>query len=368
MKRITVMMLTGLLLLACAGVAWAFTDTVDLSEAEMAAVEALNGLGVLEGYPDGSFRPHAPVSRAELAKIICVFDGKSELSGAKAVFTDVAGAAWYDGWVNRAVDEGWVNGYPDGSYRPQESVTQQEAAAVLLRMLYIDVADFAWPDDYIKTAQDLDMFAGFSFTGTAKASRLTICRMIYNLLEEEDEKEPITAAGLADGLHIGMVQSVVDRAFTLWHMEGSLPLSSSVRRLPRENTLIYFTIQDGEVGSWTLLLDAANDAISATTELKRRVVENGPYSWVATRTGLKVEKPVNLNAAKPLVRFHSYRNIAVGPNSQDNRNYWLGDDCQIYEVLEGKISPGSRDSIEIGKAVTLLVNDEDEALFLICWE
>ena len=368
MRRFLPIFLAGLLMLAWPCLAWAYDDTDDLSAAEMAAVDELSSLGIMEGYPDGTFRPQAPVSRAELAKIICVYAGQPELTEGDTTFNDVTAAAWYYGWVSRAAAEGWVNGYPDGSYLPQAGVTQQEAAAVLLRAADIDTALFTWPDDYIQTAQELGILKGFNFVGTIKASRLTICLMIYNLLEAEEEAAPAKAKPLADGIHVGVVKAALERELTLWHTDEPLPLTSGMRRLPKENTIIYYTVEDGVVENWTLLLDAATDSITPTTALKRRVVENGPYSWVATRTGNMVESPVDLKAAKPLVRFISYRNIAVGPNSLDDRNYWLGDECQIYEFTEGKLAPGSRESIEVGRAVTMLVNDEEEVLFLICWQ
>ena len=384
MKRALLISLVGLLILLCANTAAAYNDTAGLSAAELAAVEALSDLGVIEGYPDDSFRPHQPVSRAELAKIICVYAGQSELTEENTAFTDVVGGAWYYGWVNRAAKKGWAAGYPDGSYLPQESVTQQEAAAMLLRALDADTEGFAWPEDYIQAARETGMVAGFNFAGAAKASRLIICRMIYNLLdaqaetkedteEKSDEKseedtENTDAKELADGLYIGVVQTAAEREFMLWYPDKPLILSPGIRRLPQENTLIYYIIKDNVVESWSLLLNAAQGSISPSTALKRSVVKDGPYTWVATRTGNTVEAPVDLNAAKPLVRYHSYRNIAVGPNSLENRNYWLGDDCQIYEAREGQLSPGNRDSIELGQAVTLLVNNEDEVIVLLCWK
>ena len=75
------MFLAGLLLLLFSSPAFTsadsvFSDIADLSAAEKSAVEELHRLGVIEGYPDGSFRPQSPVSRAELAKMICVYAGQ----------------------------------------------------------------------------------------------------------------------------------------------------------------------------------------------------------------------------------------------------------------------------------------------------
>jgi hypothetical protein len=372
MKKLALIILAGLLIIAGAGLTPAYadyTDTADLSETELAAVEALSGLGVIAGYPDGSFRPYQPVSRAELAKIICVYAGQSELAGGESPFGDVALTDWFYGWACRAADEGWVTGYATASsptgylYRPREAVTQTESAAMLLRWAGLDTSNFKWPDDFIDTAREMGLFTGFAFAAEAKASRLEICLMINNLPQEEAKPQTLT-----DGLHIGVVKASAAREFTLWQMDEPLPLAADTRRSPKENTLIYFMLKDGVVESWTLLLDAAQGYIAPTTALKGKLVKDGPYAWAATRSGLAVDAPVELNSAKPLVRYFSYRNITVGPNSLDNRNYWLGDDCQIYEASEGKLTAGSRESIETGQAVTLLVNDEEEAIVLIYWK
>ena len=371
LKRFIIIILAGLLIMATTCVAWAFNDTDNLSADELQAVEQVSDLGIMVGYPDDSFRPYAPVSRAELAKIISVYGGQAELAAGTVSFSDVNDGAWYYGWVNRAADEGWVNGYPGGLFGPLNPVTQLEAAAMFLRALEIDTNVFKWPDDYSQAAQDLGMFTGLSFAGSSTASRLVICLMINNLLDANAQEEAATEeepAPLADGLYIGAVESVAERALTLYNIGAPWPLAASLRRLPQENTLIYCQVENGVVENWSLLLDVAKGAIAPTTALKRKVVKDGPYSWAATRTGKAVEAPVALSSAMPLIRYHSYRNISVGPTSLDNRNYWLGDDCQIYEAREGQLSLADRDSIEIGEAATLLVSEEDEVIVLICWK
>ncbi|MCL1816497.1 MAG: S-layer homology domain-containing protein [Clostridiales bacterium] len=403
MKRFAVLILSGLFMVSLVGLAWAvadFTDVAGLNAQEMAAIEKLHSLGVVQGYPDGTFRPQQAVTRAEMAKIMCAYSGADELLADRSAFSDVAAKDWYYAWVNRAADNNWVNGYADGAYKPQESVTQQEALAMLLRMQDVETSHFIWPADYIQYGQELDMFAGFNFNASAQASRLIICRMIYNLAEDKDEARVGNEKGLenskdsgdsdddvdedndsskadsastsgqtlADGMYIGMVKETAEREFSFWHMEKPLSIASGLRRTPKADTMIYCMVKEGAVESWSLLLDVGQENIFTAADLTRKQVKNGPYAWVATRTGKAVTSTVNLEAAKPLVRFLSYRNISVGPNSQENRNYWLGDDCLFYEAKDATVTEGSRDSIELGQAVTLLVNEEDEVVLLICWK
>ena len=88
--------------------------------------------GIITGYPDGSFRPDAPVARAEFAAIASRFEKLTE--GTKS-FTDVPAAYWAAKYINFAATRGWVNGYPDGTFRPKDPITRAEVAAVTCRLL-----------------------------------------------------------------------------------------------------------------------------------------------------------------------------------------------------------------------------------------
>lgn len=102
--------------------------------------------GIITGYPDGSFRPDAPVARAEFAAIASRFEKLTE--GTKS-FTDVPAAYWAAKYINFAATRGWVNGYPDGTFRPKDPITRTEVAAVTCRLLE-RTAD----QDYIRSHLD----------------------------------------------------------------------------------------------------------------------------------------------------------------------------------------------------------------------
>ena len=88
--------------------------------------------GIITGYPDGSFRPDAPVARAEFAAIASRFEKLTE--GTKS-FSDVPASYWAAKYINFAATRGWVNGYTDGTFRPQNPITRAEVAAVTCRLL-----------------------------------------------------------------------------------------------------------------------------------------------------------------------------------------------------------------------------------------
>lgn len=98
------------------------------------AVSTLCHMGVLGGYSDGTFRPNAPITRAEFAKIAVSFaqiNGFSEYG----YFTDVDSSGWYAPYVDAAKSVGLIEGYSDGSFKPENKITRAEACTIVNRVL-----------------------------------------------------------------------------------------------------------------------------------------------------------------------------------------------------------------------------------------
>ena len=94
------------------------------------AVSTLSNMGIIDGYPDGSFHPNAGITRAEFAKIAVSFfkDYVGETIGDR--FTDISGK-WYTTYINLAAELSIVNGYPDGTFRPENKITRAEAMQIV---------------------------------------------------------------------------------------------------------------------------------------------------------------------------------------------------------------------------------------------
>ena len=88
--------------------------------------------GIVMGFDDGSFRPDAPVTRAQFAAIACRFEKLTE--GSKS-FSDVPDSYWAAKYINFAATRGWVTGYADGTFKPESHITRAEVAAVTCRLL-----------------------------------------------------------------------------------------------------------------------------------------------------------------------------------------------------------------------------------------
>lgn len=132
-----------------------FTDVED-SAWYAPAVEALSELGIINGYADGTFRPNASITRAEFTAMAMRF-ARDTLDGG-SIFSDVTTGDWFYAPVTSAADYGWINGYPDGTFRPNAPITRAEVAAVVNRML-----ERAADEDYLAAhGDDLRKFSDLS--------------------------------------------------------------------------------------------------------------------------------------------------------------------------------------------------------------
>jgi len=92
----------------------------------------MTGLGILTGYPNGAFIGEGNITRAEFA-VICARFSDGNPSGGVA-FTDVNGH-WAEQYIRQAAALGWINGYSDGTFKPDEYITRAEAVTLVNRML-----------------------------------------------------------------------------------------------------------------------------------------------------------------------------------------------------------------------------------------
>jgi len=177
---------------------WLFTDLSYLDE-YYDAVTALVDEGIFEGYPDGSFQADGDINRAELLKIL--IEGQ-ELNPNEAVYKDCfpdVGTDWYAKYVCYAADQGWVGGYPDGYFRPGNTVNKVEAlkilfnvyeagyveGAVVAELPYPDVALDAWYSIFVWYAANLGILSedsGSNFNAENGRTRGEMSQELYRYL------------------------------------------------------------------------------------------------------------------------------------------------------------------------------------------
>ncbi|WMJ76653.1 S-layer homology domain-containing protein [Sedimentibacter sp. MB35-C1] len=114
------------------------------------AISTLYNAGIIKGYPDGTFRPSDPISRAEFATIAAKFD-ELELQNTTK-FTDITGH-WAEKYITSSEIKGWIKGYPDMTFKPEKDITRAEAMTLINNVLERAVPEenihpdaMFWPD------------------------------------------------------------------------------------------------------------------------------------------------------------------------------------------------------------------------------
>lgn len=179
--------------LAICNVSFAATTLKDIKGTKYeSAVENLIEVGLVNGYPeDNTYRPNVVVTRAQMAKMMVVALGEegkvANAATKKSTFTDIKNGHWAYGYVNVAKDLGIINGYPDGRFGPDETVTYAEATTMAIRALGYDnevgKSTEIWPNNYTSYAKKLDLYDGMgTFTANKGAARGDVAIVLWNML------------------------------------------------------------------------------------------------------------------------------------------------------------------------------------------
>ena len=197
LQNVTALVLV--LALLCAPLSgFAFSDVSDAGT--MTAVSTLQSMGVIDGFPDGTFRPGTTLTRAQFCKMAVILLGVTDVSSYQntTVFPDVRSGHWALGYVNAAVSNTLqvggddaakvevklISGFPDGTFRPDESITFAQAVTILMRMLGYTDKDVGlnWPQSYLSRAAAVGLSAGVNLSGNETVSRGNGARLFYNML------------------------------------------------------------------------------------------------------------------------------------------------------------------------------------------
>ena len=179
---IAVLMIVGAAVTATAS----FTDVEDGYE-HATAVATLSQLGVIGGYKDGTFKPNDPVQRDEMAKLVYVLYTTFTDAGAGSVkFDDVKTDNWAVGYISWCSAMSIVGGYGDGTFKPDNTVTYDEALKMVCATLgYTDFDSSLWPVDVRQKAlKELKLGAGLEkVNGSDKLTRGQVAQILYNALD-----------------------------------------------------------------------------------------------------------------------------------------------------------------------------------------
>ncbi|NCB52686.1 MAG: S-layer homology domain-containing protein [Clostridia bacterium] len=169
------------------GASASFTDSSKIEYKD--AVSILTGLGIIEGFEDGSFQPTGDVTRAQMAKLIAYAllgeDDAEDLTAKSDVFTDVSASHWAAGYILFCKNMGIIDGYGDGTFGPNDNVTGYQVAKMILCAVgYGQNDEFIgtnWTSSVSKKSLALDLFDGnLAGLNGSPATREEACLYLWN--------------------------------------------------------------------------------------------------------------------------------------------------------------------------------------------
>ena len=165
-----------------------FNDIYDPNTALAAAV--LEGMGIVNGISENTYAPNKGLTRAEFCTIAVRalgLEDEAQFHSYRALFSDVRPGSWYTGYVNLAHTKGIINGYGNGKFGPEDSVTYGQAATILLRLLGYTGSDIgnSWPSDYAYFANNLGLQKGLWLNADTPVNRGQAAILVYNTISTE---------------------------------------------------------------------------------------------------------------------------------------------------------------------------------------
>lgn len=195
MKRICAIALAAMLMLAALPAASAATD-------EGTVRATVSALGIINGDGSGDLKLSNNVTRAEFVRMMVaasIYEGSVGGGAKTSPFSDVKASHWAAEYIKTAVNAGWVSGYTDGTFRPNRTVTLDEAAAALMNLLGYTKDDIkgSYPTAQIAKFRSLELDEGLSLSQGQELTRRDCMYIFYNLMGAKGK------SGIAYGVTLG---------------------------------------------------------------------------------------------------------------------------------------------------------------------
>ncbi len=237
-----------------------FADFSDVTEdnAYRQAIITLTKLGVINGYEESdktfTFRPEGKITRAEFTKMLVTALGRGNHTTEPTEFSDVAGH-WARFNIKTAYDMGIINGFDDGTFRPDEQVTYEQALKMMVCTLgYIDFAEGkgGWPNGYTTQANELGLTKGITNQKNSEAAlRQVIAQVVYNALEVPKMEKGIT------GDYEQTTKTILNNDLKVYKLKGILVGVEDIQTDECNSTLLDYQMAVEEDGT-EYILDIRN--------------------------------------------------------------------------------------------------------------
>lgn len=214
---------------------------------EDSKLETIQAIGIMTGDETGNLNLGSSVTRAEFVKMMAAASVYKDTVGSGygySLFRDVKNTHWASEYIKLAIDQGWVTGYVDGSFRPNHTITLEEACTALLRLLGYDSGSLAgsFPQAQLSKAASIGLLDELSATRGAALTRQDCATIFYHLLTAKNSSGAVYGTTLGYTVTNGEVEyaSLVSAATKGPYISTdgtlSLPFSSSNLTVYRNGT------------------------------------------------------------------------------------------------------------------------------------
>ena len=351
----------------------AFSDQADIQSTE--AVDALTGLGVIQGYTDGSFRPDVTVTRAEMAKMIFTIlnggnDDASAYENLPTSFTDL-NDDWYKGYIKYLQNSEIIAGKSATRFAPNETVTGVEAAKMLLVVAGYDadkagLTGLSWMANTMKYANLNNLFEDVDTDVNAGLPRQYAAQIMYNALDMErvvysndiGDFKPTVAEDINDDATIG--GKYMDLTFNGKKVDDPVYLIGTEKEANRETYSM-----DTSDGTYIRVANDYSDLVGQRIVVMQKIGQRdkvyGVYAYADSTTvasGFVGQLEAD-GAEKVKLDGTSYK---LDKNAGSFGVYYFGDDttAETVSTLTGFISKdGAELQTEVAREVKLIDTDGD---------
>jgi|GEM_PF-3750511 len=225
-----------------------FPDVANDGSPLAEAVEVITALKIVEGDDEGNFNPTSSITRAETAKILCTMVGSGVVGQSVTIFDDVPSSHWASGYIATATGMGYIDGFGDGTFRPDEPVTYEQAVKLLTCALgyrvYADTLG-GYPTGYMIAAAEKDVTKNAHGKMSEAATRGTVAIMIYNSINAPVMKQTKWSSTLSewefmDGTKGNPMETLLNTQLKGYKVEGVVTVTST-------SSLSNTTLKDGYV-------------------------------------------------------------------------------------------------------------------------
>ena len=335
MKRfLTFALMLGLLCTASVFPASASSDAVS----DEVITQVMGALGIMTGDENGDLNLSDNVTRAEFARMLVATSSyKDKVSAVSNVspFRDVPYTHWAAAYVKTAVEQGWLTGYLDGTYHPEQNITLEEADTGVLKLLGYSTTDFsgAYPYGQLSLANSLGLNDRISASQGDTMTRQDMMYLFYNLLSADTKEGTAYSESLgytldADGNidYLSVIADTLDGPFVVQSSLSALGISSDGATVYRNGYL------------------SSADAIAKYDVVYYSKGLNSIWAYANAVTG--VYQSASPSTASPT-------SVTVSGNT-----YSLG-------TSEAMLSLSTLGSLNIGDMITLLLGKDGEVVFAL---